>query len=92
MKQGTVSPALCRWPAAGQDASAVHPQSAHTRDAHAGADSWKPLAISPGHVSSGAAHLLVLSMMPISGKCTIVCSGASCSGANFWIPLRWADC
>lgn len=45
---------LCRRPAAGQDASAVHPQDAHACDAHAGADSWKPLAVTPdGHVSSG---------------------------------------
>ena len=44
-----------RWPTAGQDPTAIHPQSARACDAHAGADSWKPLvADSPGHVSSGA--------------------------------------
>ncbi len=59
---------LRRRPAAGQDASAVHPQSARACDAHAGADSWQPLvAVAPGHVPSGVpwnAYVFVLQLIP----------------------------
>ena len=68
--------ALCRWPAAGQDASTVHSQSARACDTHAGADSWEPLAVSPdGHVSSGVpwtalalSHIQPCCVMPRHGE------------------------